>query len=431
VFAKIRFATAKSGFIQCAAIALLLVSASAYAQGTNSGLKGLREAYFVVWGALGIVPALMLAGAFAMSLVDGRRKLLAILLSLPAILYVPTALFVMVYPSTDFASKFPGAVGFALFFALLTFWRIDSPVLRRSLQGVTAAVFCTLLILPNEFWKAPLLTFEKKVYVNNLADLGAIRTLRDVSMSDKWLALEDNRFFFLVHDKPPPRGRRSRFPSGEFAALVQRPELKNNGLYFDVSFVDKTQEYAKSFWPNQPHFVVPLHRTEHAMYRVSAQSHAVLLAGNLNANFEVEFLNAIGSTTTWHRSAEHGYDDKVWQNFVLKLIELGNIDIDSPRFVDRAFATNKDRLYTIQVYLEMGMNPANIDRYGRTALHVAAINNHIGLARSAIDHGADPGLHDGKGKTALDLIEERFKGIDRARTPIPRWEALLQDETER
>ena len=412
------------------AFALLLASAGAYAQGTNSGLRGLREAYFLIWGGLGIVPALMLAGAFAMSLEDGRRKPVAILLSLPAILYVPTALFVMIYPSTDFASKFPGAVGFGLFFALLSFWRIDSLALRRSLQGAIAAVFATLLVIPNEFWKAPLLTFEQKTYVNNITDLGAARTLRDTEMSDTWLALADDRYFFQVHDKPLPRGQRYRFPNGEFALPVERAERKSNSRYFDVTFFVKTSDYARTFRPNQPHFVIPLHRSTHDMYRVGAQSHAILLDANSSVDFEVEFLNAIARTTTWHRlTGPDGERASVWQHFVLKLIEFGNIDINSHRFVNRAFAANKKRLPIISVLLEMGMNPASVDHYGRTALHVAAANNHLGLAHVAINHGVDPMLRDGQGHTALDLIEARFKEHDRERTPIPQWAKLLQGET--
>ena len=412
---------------------LLLVSGSVFAQGTNSGLVGLREAYFMIWGGLGLVPAFMLLGAFAVSLKDGRRKTLAVLLTLPAILYVPTAIFVMVFPSTDLASKFPGAVGFGLLIALLTFWFSSSRKLMRTLQGATVAIFVTLLLIPNVFWETPLFSFEKKTFVNNLAELNAISTLNDTSMPNYWLPLQDDRYLFQVPEKPQPRAGRNRtapkrFPSGEFVVLEERAEKRNNSHFYDVTFYGKTYEFSTTFWAKQPRIVIPLIRTEFDMYKVGARSQAILLDKNSEVDFEVELLRAIERTNTWHRPPDPQSESvPVWQRFVLKFIELGDIDFNSQAFVNRAFSVfYKEDVSRIAVLFEMGMNPATVDRYGRSALHITASHNHLGMARRLMTYDIDPDLRDGNGDTALEIIEERYKDHDRERTPIPQWEELLE-----
>jgi hypothetical protein len=414
-------------------ISLLLVSGSVFAQGTNSGLVGLREAYFMIWGGLGLVPALMLLGAFAVSLKDGRRKPLAVLLTLPAILYVPTAIFVMIYPSTDLASKFPGTVGFGLLIALLAFRYPEPWQRKRTLQGITATIFVVLLLIPNSFWETPLFSFEKKTFVNNLADLNAISTLNDTSMPYYWLPLQDGRYLFQVPDKPQPRAARNRtnrkrLPSGDFVVLEERATKRNNSQFFDVTFYGKTYEYATTFWPKQPRIVIPLNRSEFDMYKVGGQSQAILLDKNSEVDFEVELLRAIERFNTWNRPPDPQSESvPVWQKFVLKFIELGDIDFNSQAFVNRAFSVfYKEDVSRIAVLFEMGMDAATVDRYGRSALHIAASHNHLGMARRLMTYDIDPDLRDGNGDTALEIIEERYKDHDRERTPIPRWEELLE-----
>ncbi len=67
----------------------------------------------------------------------------------------------------------------------------------------------------------------------------------------------------------------------------------------------------------------------------------------------------------------------------------------------RAAASGKNEL--IRSLLESGQSPNMIDKYGRTALHEATINNQQSTVKLLLSSGADPNKHDKTGDTPLHI----------------------------
>ncbi len=361
----------------------------------------------MIWGVVGIAPAVLMAFAFS-----GARKKgpnwLSNFLMVPAILYVPTAISLIFFPSTDLASKFPGVVGFGLLFGLITFYVSTNRHLRRLLNGVFVGILVALVLTPNEYWKIPFLSFERVEFVDNVAPKHLVEILPSRSVSRGWLALGDGRHLNVQNVDEFRRNSLGQpvFPSGD-AVVLQTTSSPDAGQWFDVTYFSKHYLYARSAAYKKARYVIPLRTRSVNMYRQQGTSGAVLMDDNANIDYQKMLSELFRTKNGWSVDPDGGDIANVvyWLNIVTR---LADIDMQSPEFLSRAFSAKENR-YRFKALIDAGVSPNAENRNGNTMLHIAARDGDFYSVKWLLELGADPQLINKKKQTAFEVAKIRYK----------------------
>jgi len=378
-----------------------------------------------MWGVVGILPAVLMALAFSRAKKKGTTGLSNFLM-VPAILYVPTAISLIFFPSNDLASKFPGVVGFGLLFGLITFYASANRLLRRFLNGVFGVILVTLILIPNEYWKIPFLSFERVEFVDNVAPKRPVEILPSQSVSKGWLALEDGRHLYV--QSVDELGRNSSgepvFPFGE-AVVLQATSSPDAGQWFDVSYFSRHYLYAGSAVYKKARYVIPLHTRSENMYRQHGTSVAILMDDTADIDYEKMLSELLRARNGW--GVDPISSDIANVTYWLKIVtELADIDMQSPEFLSRAYRGKENR-HRFKTLVDAGVSPDTVDRNGNTMLHIAAREGDFYSVEWLLELGADPKLINKKRQTALDVAKIQFK-TNPAR--IRKLEALLESRVD-
>ena len=408
------------------ALAWRILSADASAQGLTGGLKGLREAYFLAWGFVGVIPALLLIAAFV------RRRArpsgaLAGWLALPSVLYAPTAISLVFVPSHDIAAKAPALMGFGLLIGATVFYAKGHPALRRSLIGILGVSATVLVAIPNSYWEVPFARFERVEYVDNVAPDAVVATLRSRSAPRSWLALEDGRHLIQETIPRKPDGARgTRVPYGRFVVL-EPVDLQDPGRWYSITHYDWTSEYVSTLRSSPARFVIPLSTRSPPLYRRMGSSRGVLLDGTVDVDYGQMLNEVLGTRTgSWSSDPDSGDAANV-AHWATVLAELAGIPVDSPEFLDTVFQ-RRDDYYGFRFLVDLGVRPGTQDSGGNTMLHVAARNGDVHSLRWLLEIGADPRAPNDRGRTALEEARARYEAspTPAQRSALGRTEAVLE-----
>lgn len=411
----------QSGTIASVGASLLLLSGDAHAQGLTGGLAGLREAFFLLWGVGGTVPAVLLAVAFSRARHRGRDGL-TYLLTLPAVLYVPIAMSLMVYPSSDLASKFPGLVGFGLLIGLIAFYLNENRVVRTSAISLSAVVLVTLLLIPNDYWNTPFLSFEHVEFVDNVAPRELTETLPSRSASKRFVALADGRHLVQSADgKRRSSSGKTVFPKGELVVLSPAA-TQGAGRAFQLEFFNKSYPYATRSSANQARFVVPLSTRTEDMYQQTGTSLAVVLDAGADVDHEQLLADVLRSVNGWSIETDAG-DRANTAYWVGVLTGLAGIELSSADFLSEVYRGNENRA-RFHFLVDSGVSVNAVTRDGSAMLHIAARDGDVASLRWLIEQGADIEQTNRRGRTALDVARARHARAP-LRTPIKTIEQLL------
>jgi hypothetical protein len=385
--------------------------------------EGVLAAYLLYWTAFGLLPAAMLGSAFLVSRGEhGGRKPLAWLLATPAILYVPTSIPWVFVPDALFVGKLCAAMGFPQLHGILSFALIHSPRLRRSLHVACGVLFATLLAIPTSFWERPLVSFRAESFVDNLEGLDAQSMYHVAYTPTYWLALEDGRRLFqTANSGGGPFERPRSVGYGEIVVLEPVPS-PDGQIRFELTFYNRTEPYRESMDSPEPRLRIPLARFRAQKYEARGRSYAVLLARDTEVDYAGELVTAL-ETGGDMSSPPRGQHEAVWQSWVRTFVDLGRIDIESPRFLDRAFKSEK--LQLLLALLRMGMDPDAVDSNGDTVLHVAARNDST-LFEWLFEFDVDPDRVNHRGRTPLDEARRRFADGPRA-WEVQRMERVVDE----
>lgn len=85
-----------------------------------------------------------------------------------------------------------------------------------------------------------------------------------------------------------------------------------------------------------------------------------------------------------------------------KTLNIKSFDDATPLRLCNVF----DEIEIGNLLLSLGANANQLDRIGRTELHLSAINRQWGFAKMLINNGADPKIKDYDDKTPLDYLSE-------------------------
>jgi hypothetical protein len=371
------------------------------------------------WAAAAVVPAALLAVAFDVRRDErGGRKRAAWLLAAPSLIYIPTAIPWVFVPDALFVGKLCAVTGFALLHASIAFAVIRRSRLRRRLQVACGTAFASLLVIPTSFWERPLVGFRAVSFVDNLAGLDAQGNHPTTYMPEYWLALEDGRRLFLTAGldrgpfvAPPV------VPYGEVVVLSPAPSTDGQRR-FVVTFYVTTERYRLSL-SDAPRLTIPLERTTADIFADEGTGYAVLLDRDTEVDYVAELLKAAG-ILSWD---DRPKDAAVARSWVQTFVDLGEIDIDSPEFLDRAFASEKPRL--LLGLLRMGMDPDAVDSNGNTVLHAAALSDY-GMFEELFEFDVDPDRANHQGRTPLDEARRRWAGSPMA-WRVERFEQIVDE----
>jgi hypothetical protein len=366
----------------------------------------LLPGYLMIWAQLALLPAALLLGAFLVKGDEhGGRRPLAWLLATPAILYIFTSIPWVFVPDASIGGKLCAVSGFALLHGILSFAVTRRPRLRRSLHVTCGVLFVTLLAIPTSFWERPLVRFRAVSFHDNLAGLDAQGNYRVPYTPDYWLALDDGRRLFQSASPrggpfEPPRS----VPFGEVVVLEPVPS-PDGQKRFELAFYDRTEPYRRTLYTAEPRLTIPLLRARTDMYVAKrGRSYAVLL----DRDTEVDYVAALVTALERGGDMSSPPEDEaaaVWQSWVRTFVDLGRIDIETPEFLDRAFASEK--LQLLLALLRMGMDPNAVDSNGNTVLHVAARNDSTVFAQ-LFEFDVDPDRANARGRTPLQEARRRY-----------------------
>ena len=110
-----------------------------------------------------------------MALTDG---VVAIVMVLAAFLYSLTAIACFFLETESSASKVAGTVGFVILLFVARYFFRENEGLRLGSHVFIGVALVTLLLIPNAYWRIPLVTFTRLVYEDNLAGTAYANVLR-------------------------------------------------------------------------------------------------------------------------------------------------------------------------------------------------------------------------------------------------------------
>lgn len=386
---------------------ILLLPAIASAQGLTGGLDGLAEALALFWGFVGIVPLLLMRFA------RRRREKhpdspLAVILVFLCVLYAMSAIGLMFIEMRDFAAKFAGTVGFVVLFLAARFAFHSYPGLKNGAYAVLGLLLATLLVIPTEFWKYPLLSFERIVYVDNLDGLDHADVLRTPYGYAGRLALDDGRLLIQtkhVPERPQYSGQSPQRAWYNGIAVSLTPlELEEPGHWFEIQHYDPPYVSGAHVDGQRARYIWPLRDVIVERYRRSKTTIGYVVDASTDIDHERLLLDMMSETYgSWNadRDRYNPGNKALWGE---RLIKLGDIDVRSTAFLDRAFTSATSQ--ALVGLLDLGLEIDARDSRGNTLLHRSARRFDTALLNGLHERGIDMALENDAGLTALEVAKQ-------------------------
>ena len=381
---------------------LLLAAAPCAAQGIGPP-AGVREFVVGLWGALGVLSGVALAIAFARERRHPNSRLGAALVWIVA-LYSLSA-FACFFVVSE-ASKFTGTVGLIqLAFVARYFFRSFTRT-RRASYAISGITLVALLLIPNAYWKIPLLTLTRIVYVDNLEGVATVRVLRDRAAQGGRLALEDGTLLMQTQHVPERRaaGSERRAPNVAFAELVELQPVSSAepGRWYEVQHFDRRYVEGAYHDGQRARYVLGFAREHVDIWRPVSRTLGFVVDSSAPLAAEdivVDMLQEHGGS--WSDGGDEDPGNRYY--WAITLLARGQLDLGSTRLLDGAFGQSSDS-YGLIMLLDLGLSPVAQDSQGNTVLHFAAAQCDRPLLDALLDRPIDASIRNRRGQTALDVV---------------------------
>jgi hypothetical protein len=362
----------------------------------------------VLWGICGIVPGVLLVIAFALER-KRPRGIVAVLLVLVAFAYSLSAIACFFIETDGGVSKFTGTIGLVVLAFVARYFFRERQRWRRGSYGLIGTAFVVLLLIPNAYWKIPLVSFTRIVYEDNLADPGLDRAhvLRTPYGYEGRLALDDGRLLIqtqYIPKRPRYRGQSKRATYSNGVVVVLEPVTSTaRGRWYEI------QHYIREYVPGVRHngqrarYVLGLVSERVNMYRPSSKTLGFLVDESARVSFEDILIGMLHEEYgSWSSEADR-HDPGNKNHWAKALIERGQIDLRSPLFLDRAFGKDV-QAHGLMGLLELGLSPVAQDSRGNTVLHFAALSCDSRLFYFLADQEIDLTIRNAANQTAFDIV---------------------------
>jgi hypothetical protein len=295
------------------------------------------------------------------------------MLVLAASLYSLSAIACFFIEGETGVPKLTGTIGFAVLLLVTRYCFGQNKRLALGLYGFIGIALATLLAIPNAYWAMPLVSFTRIVYEDNLAEVDTAGVLRTPYGYGGRLALDDGRLLIQTQHipvRPRYRGQSDTptYSNGVVVALEPVTATKP-GRWFEIQHYDREYVHGAYYNGQRARYVLGLAEEHVNLYRRSIRTLGFLVDESAPVSSE-------------------------------------GIDLRSPQFLDRAFATEIEPHGLIGLW-PLGMSPVAQDSRGNTILHFAAARCDGLLLAFLSDKAIDPTLRNGEGRTALEIVAKR------------------------
>lgn len=388
-------------------LAVFLEPANASAQGLTGGLDGLAEVMAILWGICGILAAVLVVVATRLRK-EHPGSLLAPTLVVVSVIYALIAIGLMFVEMHGSAAKFAGTVGFVVLFAAVGYITGNHPRVRIVANTVLVLLLATLLVIPTEFWKVPLLSFDQIVYVDKLATENSAVVLRTHYGYRGRLALDDGRLLIQtahIPERPVYAGKSGPTYSNGVAVVLKPTTMDEPGQWFEIDHYRQAYVSGARHNGQRARYVLPLSTTTVDVYKLSMRTLGYLVDDSGGVDYEDLLLELMtGTEGSWDSSPDRSNPGNKY-HWGPRLIELGRIDIHSSTFLDEAY--RRATAQALLALLDFGLDIDARNSRGNTLLHVSAARPDYRLLYGLLERNVDPTIENDEGLTAAGVMKAK------------------------